>query len=166
MGKNSDSQDKTPHLAIFLKYLNEIGAKLTSPSDEELTFIKKQIKKILKRDLPAFSGPPGLFYNLSSTLYYNSNLTMGELSKALSVPLSTATRMADWWVDNGFAQRMNDPEDRRIVRISLTDIGKRLHELIEKSVTESVQQCLDCLTLEEQATMLTLMRKVALGLSK
>jgi DNA-binding MarR family transcriptional regulator len=164
MGYNLESQDKASHLASFLKYLNEISAKLTAPPDEEIEYIRKQLGKALSREVPAFSGTPGTFYNLSSTLYHNSNLTMGELSQALVVPLSTATRMLDWWVDNEFAQRLNDPEDRRVVRVSLTNTGKRLHELIEKSLSESVQQCLNCLTPEEQTVLLTLIRKVALGL--
>ena len=164
MGYNLESQDKASHLASFLKYLNEISAKLISPPDEEIEYIRKQLGKALSREVPAFSGTPGTFYNLSSTLYHNSNLTMGELSQALAVPLSTATRMLDWWVDNEFAQRLNDPEDRRVVRVSLTDTGKRLHELIEKSLSESVQQCLNCLTPEEQIILVNLIRKVAQGL--
>jgi DNA-binding MarR family transcriptional regulator len=164
MGYNIESQDKASQLASFLKYLNEISAKLISPPDEEIEYIRKQLGKALSREVPAFSGTPGTFYNLSSTLYHNGNLTMGEFSQKLAVPLSTATRMLDWWVDNEFAQRLNDPEDRRVVRVSLTDTGKRLHELIEKSLSESVQQCLNCLTPEEQIILVNLIRKVAQGL--
>ncbi len=164
MGDNLEHQDKASQLASFLKYLNEVSAKLISPPDEEIEYIRKQLGKALSREMPAFSGTPGTFFNLSSTLYYNSNLTMGELSQALSIPLSTATRMMDWWVDNEFAQRLIDPEDRRVVRVSLTEAGNKLHELIEKSISESVQQCLNCLTVEEQDILLTLIRKVAQGL--
>lgn len=164
MGKNLEPQDKASQLAGFLKYLNEIISKLVSPTDEEIALMRDQLGKALSREIPNFSGSPGVFYNLSSTLYYSSNLTMGELSQALSVPLSTATRMIDWWVDNGFAQRINDPDDRRVVRVSLTDIGKKLHAVIERSLSENVQQCLNCLTSEEQTVLLTLISKVAQGL--
>ena len=164
MGKNLETQDKASQQASFLKYLNEISAKLTYPPDEEIEYIRKQLGKALSKEVPAFSGTPGAFVNLSSTLYNNNNLTMGELSQELSVPLSTATRMMDWWVDNEFAQRLNDPGDRRVVRVSLTDTGRRLHKLLEKSLSEGVQQCLNCLTPEEQTVLLTLIRKVALGL--
>ena len=47
-----------------------------------------------------------LFYRVSNSIYRRENLTMGELSGALSVPLSTATRMVDWLVDNGYLYRL------------------------------------------------------------
>lgn len=164
MSEDLEHQEKAAQLASFLKYLNEISAKLTSPPDEEIEYMRKQLGKALSREMPAFSGTPGTFFNLSSTLFYNENLTMGELSQALSVPLSTATRMIDWWVENEFATRSNDPEDRRVVRIALTDTGRKLHKLIEKLISESARQCLNCLTPKEQDTLLTLIRKVAQGL--
>ena len=40
----------------------------------------------------------GLFYRISSNIHPRNDLTMGELSNALSVPLSTATRIVDWLV--------------------------------------------------------------------
>jgi len=164
MGNKLKRKNQAPQLASFLKYLNEISAKLISPPAEEIEYMRKQLGKALSREMPAFSGTPGSFFNLSSTLYYNDNLTMGELSQILSIPLSTATRMIDWWVENEFAQRLNDPEDRRIVRVSMTETGKKLHKLIEKLISESAQQCLNCLTSKEQTTLLTLIRKVAQGL--
>src|SRR5436309_5888819 len=44
-------------------------------------------------------------------------LTMGELSSELSVPMSTATRIVDGLVRSGMAERVNDSNDRRIVRV-------------------------------------------------
>ena len=47
-----------------------------------------------------------LFYRACNSIYPEGNITMGEFSNALSVPVSTATRIADWLVDNGFIQRL------------------------------------------------------------
>src|SRR5512135_3760582 len=54
-------------------------------------------------------------------------ITMGDLSRILGVPFSTATRMVDWLVDNGYVQRLADPDDRRVVRVELTEAGKELY---------------------------------------
>jgi DNA-binding MarR family transcriptional regulator len=69
-------------------------------------------------------------------------------------------------VDSGFAQRLSDPDDRRIVRIDLTENGKRLHEIIENSISGSIQRAMSCLTSEEQSMIVTLTRKVAEGLNQ
>ncbi len=53
-------------------------------------------------------------------------MTMGQLSKATSIPQSTATRMVDWMVDNGYVERFHDADDRRVVRIRLTDSGRKI----------------------------------------
>ena len=101
-----------------------------------------------------------LFYRISHNLYRKSNLTMGELSSALSVPLSTATRMIDWLVHNGYAQRLPDLEDRRIVRVALTDSGRELHKTIGSFIEQRLRQILSGLTAKERTTLLALMGKI------
>ena len=107
-----------------------------------------------------------LFYRMSLNLYRKSNLTMGELSNTLLVPLSTATRMVDWLVETGYAQRLLDPEDRRIVRVALTDKGWELHKAIVSYIAQRFQQTLSCLTVEEQTTLFAIIRKVVAALKE
>jgi len=128
--------------------------------DKELSHIQERLNGIQPGKEPHTISNHELFYRVSNSIHRKGNLTMGELSSALSVPLSTATRIVDWLVDNGYAQRLPDPEDRRIVRVALTDIGREMHEIIENYIRQRVQQILSYLTLEERATLLTLVGKV------
>jgi DNA-binding PadR family transcriptional regulator len=42
-------------------------------------------------------------------------------------PFSTATRTTDWLLNNGYVQRLTDPNDRRlVVCVELTEAGKEL----------------------------------------
>ena len=107
-----------------------------------------------------------LFYRACSSIYPEGNITMGEFSNALSVPLSTATRIADWLVDNGYIQRLPDSDDRRVVRISLTDTGKELFKAIDQYIRQRMQQILSDLTAEERTILLTLVSKVVSGLKE
>ena len=107
-----------------------------------------------------------LFYRVSSSIYSKSSLTMSELSSVLSVPLSTATRIVDWLVAHGYVQRLPDPEDRRVVRVAITDIGREVHRTIDSYVRQRVQQILSCLTDEERSILLTLVGKVVLALKE
>jgi DNA-binding MarR family transcriptional regulator len=98
---------------------------------------------------------------MGSILYRDTNPTMRELSSALSVPLSTATRMVSLWVDNGWARRLSDPDDRRIIRVALTDSGRRIHDIMEDFLGQHARKVLGCLTAEERIILLTLIGKVA-----
>jgi DNA-binding MarR family transcriptional regulator len=107
-----------------------------------------------------------LFYRACSSLYPKGNVTMGEFSNALSVPLSTATRIADWLVENGYIQRLPDSDDRRVVRVALTDAGQELFKAIDRYIRERMQQILSSLTAEERKSLLTLISKVVSGLKE
>jgi len=108
----------------------------------------------------------GIFYRVSSSLLKHSELTMGELSGALSVPFSKATRIVDSLVADGYLERLHDPDDRRVIKVALTDKGNRLHGTIESFTGEHVQQILSGLTPEEQEILFVLIRKVVSALEK
>ncbi|MDD5126871.1 MAG: MarR family transcriptional regulator [Dehalococcoidales bacterium] len=107
-----------------------------------------------------------LFYRACTGIYPEGNVTMGEFSNALSVPLSTATRIADWLVNNGYFQRIPDDNDRRVVRVALTDTGKKLYQVIDRYIRQRMQQILSSLTAEERTMLLTLVSKVVSGLKE
>jgi len=91
-------------------------------------------------------------------------LSMGELSKALDVPLSTATRIADWWVKSGYAKRSPDTQDRRVVRVALTKAGRDLLKAGNKLVRQRVEQVLRHFTPDEREMLVMLMRKLVTSL--
>jgi DNA-binding MarR family transcriptional regulator len=129
-----------------------------------------QIQKSLQGMHPQVEHQPNanyeLFYRACSSIYPKGNITMGEFSNALSVPLSTATRIADWLVENGYIQRLPDSDDRRVVRVSLTDTGKELFKAIDNYIRQRMQQILSSLTTEERTMLLTLVIKVVSGLKE
>ena len=102
-----------------------------------------------------------LVYRISSCIHLLENPTMGELSNALSLPFSTATRMVDYLVARGYIQRLSDTTDRRVVRVALTDEGEEIHRFIENYSAERVQQLLYCLTDDERNTLFALINKIA-----
>jgi DNA-binding MarR family transcriptional regulator len=102
-----------------------------------------------------------LFYNIGVILTREPcTVTMGELGYALNVPLSTATRITDWMVEHGYVQRQRDPNDRRIVRICLTDTGQELYRTINHFILERVEGLLSKFTLKERDDLIILMRKL------
>src|ERR1700690_3359868 len=88
-------------------------------------------------------------------------LTMGDLSRILGVPFSTATRTVDWLVNSSYMQRLPDPEDRRVVRVELTAAGKELCGAMNDLLPESAEQLLHDFSLEERKEFGRLLGKLA-----
>ncbi len=107
-----------------------------------------------------------LFYRVSSIIYRRQKITMSELSAELSVPFSTATRIMNWFVNKGYALRLPDPDDRRVVFVMLSPKGIDLYELIQNHTASRVQQLLDVLSAEEKVIMFNLFGKVVSALRK
>ena len=129
--------------------------------EDELTLLQKYFDEMRSAGIPSHIPEGALFYSITSSLYRKANLTMGELSKRISAPMSSATRMMNWLVDNGYALRLSDPDDRRIVRVTLTDEGRKLHEYIEGHIIKRIRETMHLLTREEQDTIIRIFDKLA-----
>lgn len=108
----------------------------------------------------------GLFYRLGTSLRLKRLLTMGELSEALAVPLSTATRIANGFVDDGYLKRQEDTRDRRIVLVALTEKGEELFRAIEFFSITQVQQILASLTPAERTSVFAVIHKIVSALKE
>ena len=129
--------------------------------EDELTLLQKYYSETRSSNMPVSIPDDITFFNTSGALYQTENLTMGELSKSIAAPMSSTTRMVNWLVDNGYAVRLSDPDDRRIVRVTLTEEGRKLHEYIESHIIQRVKETVQILTQEEQAVVLAVFDKLA-----
>ncbi len=166
MGDDIQEEAFLSQTVQFLHDCFQIRLRLEATFPKELVQIKDHLNEIKPNDIPFRDINFILFYRISHNLYRKSNLTMGELSSALSVQVSTATRMVDWMVKEGYAQRLPDPEDRRIVRVALTDTGRELHKAIESYMVQHLRQVLSCVTDEERTMLFNIMPKVMSALKK
>jgi DNA-binding MarR family transcriptional regulator len=85
---------------------------------------------------------------------------MGDLSRILGVPFSTATRTVDWLVNNNYIQRLADPDDRRVVCVELTGAGKELYEVINNLLLEMTEQFLSNFSPDERKDLSRLLGKL------
>jgi len=65
------------------------------------------------------------------TVQRSGEMTMSHLADVLNVSLSSATGLVDRIAERGYVERIRPPEDRRVVRIRLTDEGSRMLEEID-----------------------------------
>jgi DNA-binding MarR family transcriptional regulator len=87
-------------------------------------------------------------------------MTMSELSTELNVPMSTATRIVDWLVRGDMVERVNDPDDRRVVRVGMSNSGRALYEAGMEYNKQRIADLLKDFSGEEQMQLLKLMNKL------
>ena len=74
---------------------------------------------------------------------------MGELTRELKLPPATTNRLVSWWVDNGLAERLRDPKDKRIIRVRITEAGRKFQEISQEIAVARLEPCFRKLTMEE-----------------
>ena len=57
-------------------------------------------------------------------------MTMNALSDWMHLATSTMTRIVDNLVRDGYVERAQDPQDRRVVQVALTEKGEQLFQFI------------------------------------
>ncbi len=156
----------TGQMTEILQDLICIIPRLRAILPEHMAQLKERLGELsLEGKLKRTAGYGSLFYQIGLVLSRQSEpVTMGELSMALAVPLSTATRLVDWLVESGYADRRPDPEDRRIVRVELTAAGRELYQAINEFLKQRVEQVLDQFTAEECQDLIVLLRKLVRAL--
>ena len=151
----------SPDVVKLLQRIVRLRSHFNVGAPENIAALKKQIRESNLSDKGVGFAGVGLFYNAGFVFArYEGPISMGELSRDLEVPLSTATRTMDWLVNNGYAQRLPDPKDRRIVRVELTGKGKDTFQAISTFMLGKVEQAMSPLNTDERKTFLSLLNKV------
>lgn len=82
------------------------------------------------------------------------SLTLSGLAEILGLDNSTTSRTVNNLVTRNLAQRVQDPEDRRYVTITLTDSGKEIFHTIEDRMNIRYGAIYDALPPDQQETVL------------
>ena len=149
----------------FLLLVQEAMDRTTS-RPAELTGLTVQLTALnIKGQAPSI-GDPMSTYRVMNFLRRKGSPKMSELARTLRVSLTTVTRIAEVLGNNGYVERLSDPKDGRIVRLTLTDSGRKAHDVIEDFILKDIRNTLDFLTAEEQIILITLVDKVIATLKK
>ncbi len=79
--------------------------------------------------------------------------TMGELAGGLHITLGAATGLVDRLIQHGLVERGADPQDRRVVRVRLTSLGRRTHASVVRETRRRLGLALSRLSSEQQAAV-------------
>jgi DNA-binding MarR family transcriptional regulator len=92
--------------------------------------------------------PGGMF--VMGSLKRHGLLSMSDIGKCLAMPKPHVTLIIDRLIEEQYVERQNDPNDRRIINVSITEKGIQIFDEIKATLVENMKIKLLNLTEEEQ----------------
>ena len=148
----------TQFLVLAQRFIR-LRPKLAFP-DENMAALKRQIHELRESSEDSHEDRVYAFRIPLLLTQRETPPTMSELSAELGIPMSSATRMADWLVRANIVERCNDAHDRRVVRLCITEHGRQLIHIGGDYMKTRILQLLKHFSDEEQAELLRLMTKL------
>lgn len=99
-------------------------------------------------------------------LSLRKEIPMSELAKQMNVTCPAATGLIDRLIAQGLVARQGDPEDRRVIRISLTPKGRRALNNIWDQKRRMIQEVFGQIPAADRAQYLATLEKVVEILSR
>lgn len=115
--------------------------------------------KRLQDDLEKLDLTPPQFYVLA-TIGYAGRLPFSEIGEKMMVTVSNLTGIVDRLEEKGWVVRERDANDRRVVRVSLTEKGSKVYRSTIPLFEKSISQFFSPLNKSEQKELSSLLRKL------
>ena len=93
-------------------------------------------------------------------------LSSSEIGETLSIARSQMTHSVDKLAEMGMVEREHGTEDRRKIKISLTDKGRLVLEQVDETINNHLKERLEILSDDELAKLAESFRNIAEILSK
>ncbi len=105
------------------------------------------------RELEAACGISGAQVWMLASIAEQPDITVSRLSQTLSIHISTASNLLDKLARAGLVDRLRGEEDRRVVRLRLTEAGGAVLERAPKPLTGLVFDALERMGAEDLARL-------------
>lgn len=87
-------------------------------------------------------------------------LTMSHLAERIRSPLPACTGVVDRMEKAGLLVRGRDPDDRRVVRVELSDAGSALHTEIKSRMLERMRFVMGALDAQDRSNLLAILGRL------
>ena len=129
-----------------------------------LSIARKSIKSSIERVNVEDLHPPQAMFLIG--LLETGSVTMSEIAAETRVHPTVVTRFMDRMVDKGFVERRRDEEDRRVVRVSLTEKGKEAAEKLLQNYLDRVDAALKGASKKERDSLIAQLNRIDGSLSE
>ena len=100
------------------------------------------------------------FWALKMIAHHDKPVSVKDLSQKLNITSGAVSQMIDPLVEKGLVTRTEDAQDRRIVRLELTDKARETFKTLRQAHLENVKSMFDDLSEEELNTLENLLKKI------
>lgn len=132
-------------------------------SDDLIALLPFYHKKIFRPQQGVSGMQIAQYRTLGVLLREKKSLSMSELGKQLYISKPYMTVLVDQLIQEGYVERLRDPEDRRIVNISITRKGTRHLKQAASHHRDTIRGLLDTLEpqdLDDLSSSLSTIRKI------
>src|SRR5829696_1373253 len=91
-------------------------------------------------------------------LFVQDGMTQSEIAEQLSVQGATVTNMLQRMEETGLVTRRRDPDDNRLVRVYLTDVGRKQERAITEQFMRVEQAVFEGLDPQDRAMLRRVMK--------
>lgn len=123
---------------------------LKAASDELYSLLLYLNRRVFNHEdiIKRLSIPPShakvIFY-----LIHSKNASVSEIAKDLSISKSNMTPIIDKLIKEGFVERFPDPDDRRVIRVAITEKGHEFSIEQRKFAKKNLREKLSSLSSED-----------------
>lgn len=96
----------------------------------------------------------------------DSLLSMGELCKMANVKMPSMTEVVDRFEKEGILERIRGEEDRRVVKVKMTEKGKKMHQEVLKRRADELTKMFGVLTTQDREKLVDSLKSVSKILTK
>lgn len=115
----------------------------------------RKIKRSINHEkrLKYYNKPVGYYQVLGTLINTGSSLSISEIGKMLYISKPNMTALIDKLVKDGNVKRSRSSEDRRIVKVGITEEGNKFLIEAQKIVEENIKENLSNLDKNEVKTL-------------
>ena len=126
-------------------------------------FYVQQVEQLVRRRVDECLQPEGITagqYMVMNLIIHHEPVSSAELARRANMTAQSMGEFIKQLEAKEFVTRTTDPNNRRVIQVSLTPIGRKLLVRCESKVDQAEREFFDCLNGEEIAQMRFLLSRV------
>lgn len=143
----------------------------TAEIEQHIVELRNLFVQLFKKMVKSSSATVGIPFSPSqmralSAFHEDREYRMGELSKNAQVTMPFMTEMVDRLVQEGMLERLRDTDDRRVVKVKLSERGKDIHRHFREMRAQEMGSIFAKLTIKDQVELLNSLKTMSSILKK